>query len=375
MEKSRLIRVLKNNYKVIGVIVLALLLVISTIVNIRLMTNGEAKEIARAGGYEQYADQNYMYSVDNESPNTYYVDYSEDDYNSENVNSSENVSRSNNHNNKKSNKKDIKTKGKQNNVSAQTTGNNLQNLDSDIIREAATRNENTKPATKSNEDYVNKYSGIVTTGNNKDSAGSTYKPKESTEEGERAKLSEFIGEAFRHTGDRYLYVLYQEPNYSSPITVTVQVDYLSIFEPGVTCNDERFADRLNTDGYILHPVKIACYQGENCWDAVARALIENDIQYTCDAEPFRHGYSINNKYGTCYLTCCDNMYTGDNSNNKSGPFGTTMSGWTYTVTNKQGRTVYPGLGMNGVLIKDGDTICLKYHNGLSMFEMDEYGDF
>lgn len=338
-------RFIKNYYKKIGVAVLIALLAISTVINFRIMSRDEAKAVASQGNYERYEELR------------------------------KNNGDSENHGNKSND--EVPKKGKTDS-SVEPKGNRLQNLSFFEKKNSGGSNKGSDAEKRivSTTEKNNKSSEGKNENNSKQSNSvSAFKPMESSETGEREKLKNFIGEAWNHTGQRYKYILYQEPDYSKEISVTVQVDYLSIFEDGVECNDERFAERLQTDGYILHPTKIICYQGENCWDAIARALIENDIQYTCDAEPFKHGYAMNNNYGTCYLTCCDNMYTGVNTENKPGPFGTTMSGWTYTVTNKNGKTVYPGLGMNGVLVKDGDTLCLKYHNGLSMFSMDEYGDF
>lgn len=334
-------RFIKNNYKKIGVAILIVLLTISAIVNIRLMSTDKAREVAKAGNYDRYEESlegddsqngrgnrrfeeggNNAYVAKMESGDEAYEDDAyEDDAGSEWIDSKNKIGED-----------------------AKANGIADENFDA----------EDTPGS---------------------DDAPVKLKAQESEEVGEREKLSKYIGEAWNHTGNRYVYILYQQPDYSREITVTVQVDYLSIFEEGVECNDEKFRDRLDTDGYILKPTKITCYEGENCWDAIARALIDNNIQYTCDAEPFKHGYEMDNKYGTCYLTCCDNMYTGVNAEGKSGPFGTSMSGWTYTVTNASGKTVYPGLGMNGVLIKDGDTLRLKYHNGLEAFDMDEYGEF
>lgn len=350
MEKLKLMRFIKKNYKKIGVAVLVVFLAISTVINVRLMTGNEAKEVASLGSYERYDE---IHS-DDESQDLY--DSQEDgDAEQQGLFS--------------------KLTSKFSKGSDETKGNRLQDGSVFDKSKSTAAQTTTKSSNKKSVKTTKKPSNVVAAGTNVKKTDSAVKPKETSENGEREKLSKFIGEAWNHSGDRYLYILYQDPDYSKEITVTVQVDYLSIFEDGVVCNDDRFADRLNTDGYILHPTQITCYEGENCWDAIARALIANDIQYTCDAEPFKHGYTIDNKYGTCYLTCCDNMYTGVNTEDKPGPFGTSMSGWTYTVTNASGKTVYPGLGMNGVLVKDGDTLCLKYHNGLNAFAMDEYGDF
>lgn len=385
------IRFLKKKYKLIGVIVLAVLLVVSFIVNIRLMKSDEAKGVAAYGGYEQYDEA--MNSLDAEPHDFIAAMETEADEDSEprSVNSGKNadgavsISREDAEVGNRlqdmgfftDDEEDEAAQKEGNCTSIGGSGNNTKvvgKTPSTVATTGKTPNAVTQGA-------VNQSSGgtvVIGSGTStatKPRADTKYKPEESKADGEREKLKEFIGEAWNHTGDRYLYILYQKPDYSKKIKVTVQVDYLSIFEDGVECNDERFKDRLKTDGYIIHPCEVECYQGENCWDAIARALIYYDVQYTCDAEPFKHGYDMDNKYGTCYLSCCDNMYAGVNAEGKSGPFGNSMSGWTYTVTNASGKTVYPGLGMNGVLIKDGDKLRLKYHNGLEPFSLDEYGKF
>lgn len=333
---------------------LAVLLLVSFIVNIKLMKSDEAKAVATAGNYERYDE-----AVDE------VVNETDDEAVNETDDETVNMSGSKKH--------DLITATEPSDEEVEKEVNSKSSSSVSVATTRKTPNVVTQGTVKQSSN------GPVVIGDKSSTArpktDTKYKPEESTQEGERKKLKEFIGEAWNHSGDRYLYVLYQNPDYSKKIKVTVQVDYLSIFDEGVECNDERFRDRLNTDGYIIHPCEVECYQGENCWDAIARALIYYEVQYSCDAEPFKHGFEMDNQYGTCYLSCCDNMYAGVNAEGKTGPFGNSMSGWTYTVTNATGKTVYPGLGMNGVLVKDGDILRLKYHNGLESFSLDEYGNF
>ena len=380
-------RFIKQNYKKIGVAVLIVLLTVSAVVNIRMMSSDEAKEVAALGSYERFKESegDEGTATLGEASNDLSSDgNSSSGYSDLESSASPQTAKSKSASSKKNNSGN--SANKKTSASSEVKGNRLQSAatfdkNGNLITGTSVKNtQNVKTTTKTSNRVTSgntgaKTSSTIGTATGTKTSGTAFKPTESSQTGERTKLKSFIGEAWNHTGDRYVYILYQEPDYSKEITVTVQVDYLSIFEDGVECNDDRFAYLLDTDGYILHPTQITCYKGENCWDAIARALIANDIQYTCDAEPFLHGYTIDNKFGTCYLTCCGNIYTGVNTENQPGPFGTSMSGWTYTVTNAAGKTVYPGLGMNGVLIKDGDTLCLKYHNGLDAFTMDEYGAF
>lgn len=204
------------------------------------------------------------------------------------------------------------------------------------------------------------------------SSSSTTITPQSSSEVTRKKLLDYIGGAWQHTGNRYIPLIDQKVDTSKKITVYVTVECLSILEEGVACNDESAWKYVPKDGYIVPRSKVTCHQGENVWDAVARTLNANAIDYAYTGDPpFTHGVeSISTVYGTCYLYRCNHLEAGDSSQGIAGPFGNTMSGWTYTVNG-----IYPGLGMNGTVLKDGDEITLKYYTGYSNFVLDVEGNF
>ena len=198
-------------------------------------------------------------------------------------------------------------------------------------------------------------------------------PKPSpTEEPKRTKLKDYLGEAWNHTGGRYVALIDQKVDESVTYTVYVTVDCLEVFEDGVECNDKDAWKYIPDDGYIVPKTKLNCHKGENVWDAVATVLNANGIDYAYEGDPpFIHGKeSISLVYGSCYIYRCNHLKAGNSSEGILGPFGNDFAGWTFKVNG-----VYPGLGMNGVVLKDNDNIELKYYTGYNPFQMDETGNF
>ena len=178
---------------------LAVLLLVSFIVNIKLMKSDEAKAVATVGNYERYdeAVDEVVNETDDEAVNM--SGAKKHDLIPATEPSDEEVEKE--VNSKSSSSVSVATTGKKPNVVTQ--GTVKQSSNGPVVIGGKSSTARPKTDTK-------------------------YKPEESTQEGERKKLKEFIGEAWNHSGDRYLYVLYQNPDYSKKIKVTVQVDYLSI---------------------------------------------------------------------------------------------------------------------------------------------------